>query len=37
MNHHDPRYSTATGIAVEILCSVALSCVLFLLIVGVML
>ena len=37
MNHHHPQYSAARELAIELVCSVALSCVLFLLILGVML
>lgn len=36
MTPSDPHYSTALDLAIELLCSVALSCVLFLLILGVM-
>lgn len=37
MTRHQPDYSTALEIAIELVCSVALSCVLFLLILGVLL
>ena len=37
MNRHHPQYSTAFELTVEVLCSIALSGVLFLLILGVML
>jgi hypothetical protein len=37
MTRHHPQYSTALEIAVEVLCSLALSCVLFLLLIGVLL
>mgnify|MGYP001618021702 CR=1 FL=1 len=36
MTRHQPDYSTALEIAIELVCSVALSCVLFLLMLGVL-
>ena len=37
MTRNHPHDSTALEIAVEVLCSLALSCVLFLLLIGVLL
>ena len=37
MTRHHPHDSTALEIAVDVLCSLALSCVLFLLLIGVLL
>ena len=37
MNRHQPQYGTALELVVELLCSIALSCVLFLLLMGVLL
>lgn len=37
MTSANPQYSTALEIAVEVLCSIALSCVLFLVLLGAML
>lgn len=37
MNRHNPPYSTALDLAIELACSLALSCVLFLLLIGAML
>ena len=37
MNRHEPQYAEVLEIAVEVLCSIALSCVLFLLLLGVLL
>ena len=37
MTHHEPQYSTTLELVVELACSLALSCVLFLLMLGVML
>ncbi len=37
MNRHNPQYSTALELAIELVCSIALSCVLFLLLIGVLL
>jgi|CXWL01.1.fsa_nt_gi hypothetical protein len=37
MTRHQPHDSTALELAIELVCSVALSCVLFLLMLGVLL
>ena len=37
MHRHDPQYSTALELAIELVCSIALSCTVFLLLIGVLL
>ena len=37
MTHHHPHDSTALELAIELVCSIALSCTVFLLLIGLLL